>query len=100
MSDKRFQECNWLEKVWRYRFYFFIPFKYIWYQYIKPFKVCKDEVVDGKLIHTKEFDIEKGKNLWRLLIGIAQSDMNWTYTHEEVMKRMGKYFKDYDNGVH
>jgi hypothetical protein len=73
---KRFQECNWLEKVWRYRFYIFIPFKYIWY-------IC-----------IKDTNNLKGKNLWKLLVGIAQCDMNWTYTSEEVFAKLSRDGKE------
>ena len=98
MSDKRFQECNWLEKVWRYRFYISIPFKYIWFMYIKPFKVGRDVIIDGELTHTDDFDVMGGKNLWRLLIGTTQGDMNWTYTHEEVMAKLKGYGKREKHG--
>jgi len=48
----------------------------------------------GCIEDTGEIYNPRGKMLWRLLIGIAQSDMNWTYTHEEVIGRLDKHFKD------
>jgi hypothetical protein len=102
MSKKRFQECNWLEKVWRYRFYIPIPFKYIWFMYIKDFVVRETALNEekGHIEDTGEVYNPRGKNLWGLLKGTAQCDMNWTYTTEEVFSRLDRYFKDYDNGVH
>jgi hypothetical protein len=58
--------------------------------YVKPFKVGRDEVIDGKLTHTDDFDVMRDNNLRRLLIGIAQGNMNWTYTHEEVMTKLNR----------
>ena len=94
MCEKRFQECNWLVKLWRYRFYLPIPFKYFYYSYIKPFKVCRDEFVDGEITHTDNFDVMKGKNLWSLLIGSAQGPMRWYYTSDEVFDNIRKSVLD------
>lgn len=85
---KRFQECSKIEKLWRYRWYLVIPFQYIYYMFIKPFKVYEDKIENGKLIHTNEYEIIKGKVLWSLLIGIAQSKMNWHYTSEEIFNKI------------
>ena len=65
---KRFQEVNSIIKVWRYRYYLYIPFKWIWYKYIKPFEVTND----------RTFIIERpvDANLWKILVGIAQGKMN------------------------
>jgi len=65
---KRFQECNWLVKLWRYRFYILIPFKFIYWRYI---------------FNTAKTDLTK-KQFWGILIGEAQIDMHWHYTSEEV----------------
>ena len=92
---KRFQECNRIVKIWRYRWYLLIPFKYIWFNYITPFKIGKDEIVDGKCVHTDEFYVEKGKNLWRILIGLAQGNMKWYYTSEEVFGRLNEKKKEW-----
>ena len=65
-KEKRYQECGPLEKLWRRRYYLLIPFKWI------KWKIFTKE---------KEYD---GKTIWRLLIGMAQSDMKWYYTEKEV----------------
>ncbi len=93
---KRFQECNWLEKLWRYRWYIPIPFKYVWYMYIKSFIVRETEMDEekGHIVDTGEIYNPRGKNLWRLLIGMAQGPMKWYYTTEEVMGKL----KDYKDG--
>lgn len=88
MAVKRFQECNRIVQLWRYRHYITIPFKYLYYTYIKRFKVYHDEMVDGKLIHTNEYDIEQGRNLWRLLQSLAQTKMHWYYTEEEMFIKL------------
>ena len=38
-----------------------------------------------------------GKLTWEILIGEAQCNMDWTYTHEEVMNKFNKRFKDEGN---
>lgn len=88
---KRFQECNWLVKLWRYRWYILIPFKYIWFMYLKPlivmetYKNDKTNVIEdtGKVYNPR------GKELWGILKGLSQSKMNWYYTSDEV----SDYFK-------
>lgn len=69
---KRFQECNWLVKLYRYRWYMCIPFIYI-YETIK----YKNTI--------------SSNHRWGILIGEMQIKMNWTWTNEEVMK----HFKDF-----
>jgi hypothetical protein len=91
---KRFQECNKLEKLWRYRWYILIPFKWLWFTYLKGFKVYHDEMIDGQLEDTNNFDVMSGKNLWSLLIGDVQFKMKWYLTNEEVMEKLKKYKDD------
>ena len=67
---KRFQDCNWLVKLWRYRHYVYIPFRFIWYKIKSPYG---------------GFD---SKALWGILVGSAQCDMNWVYSSEEVFKNL------------
>lgn len=80
LKEKRFQECNWIEKMWRYRWYLTLPFSWCWYQYIKPFYITDDKSFERETVN--------GKMLWKLLIGIAQSKMKWYYTWEEVKERL------------
>ena len=71
--EKRYQECNSLVKLWRRRHYLKIPFRWL---------------------HWKFFSMDKelnGKTTWRLLIGMAQSDMKWYYTEEEFEEMFKKY---------
>ena len=74
---KRFQESNILVKIFRYRWYLIVPFKWLWYNYVSDFNIYDDD--DGKPVAIK------GNMLWHLLIGDAQSKMNWTYTSEEIL---------------
>lgn len=95
-NNKRFQECNWLVKIWRYRFYIPIPFKWIYYMYIKPLDIIETKVDEDKgcVVDTENVYNPKGKNLYRLLIGMAQGPMKWYYTSEEVMDRIKNKYKD------
>lgn len=83
---KRFQESNKIVQFWRYRWYLLIPFKWFYYMYIQSFIVLNDTDVN---------DIYKprGKNLWKLLKGIAQGNMKWHYTSEEVFEHIEKKWK-------
>jgi hypothetical protein len=91
---KRFQECNWLGKLWRYRWYLLIPIKWVWFSYIYKFKVYRDEWDGDSIIHTTKFDVMSGKNLWKLLKGIAQGKMKWYHTQEEFEEIFKKYRND------
>jgi len=88
MSEKRFQDCGCLVKLYRYRFYLLIPFKYIWYMNIKPFNVGVDEEVDGMCLQTDEYEVLRGKELWSTLTAISQTSMKWYYTTDEVFNRI------------
>lgn len=96
---KRFQDCNKIEKAWRYRWYCAIPFVWLWHMTVKPFKVGID-AEDGS--HTDKFDTIKGKNLWKLLLGIMQGKMRWYYTWDEVKARVLRSDLDHNglNSVH
>lgn len=85
---KRFQECNFIIKIWRYRYYLLIPIKFFYFNFIKSLKVYQDEFIDNKVIHTNNYQIIKNKQLWKLLIGTAQSKMNWYYTMDEVKMKL------------
>lgn len=84
---KRFQECSKVEKLWRYRWYIPLPFKFVYYSLFKPFKVYHCE--------SDKYDVLKGNRLWKLLIGDAQSSMKWYYDYNEVMNefKLKKYGK-------
>jgi hypothetical protein len=66
MSEKRYQECNWLGKLWRCRYYLLVPFQWLQWKLFTP----KGEFND--------------KTMWHLLIGMAQGDMKYYWTEEEV----------------
>lgn len=79
--EKRYQECNFLEKSWRRRHYLKIPFRWIYWRLFSE---------------NKEFN---GRTFWRLLIGIAQSDMKWYYTEDEVKSFFKDYIQDTDENL-
>lgn len=91
-KEVRYQDCNRLVKLWRLRFYLIVPMQFLFYNYIKEFRVYRDELIDDEIVHTDEYDVMRGKNLYRLLLGIAQGKMNWTYTMEEVKEKLEKKF--------
>jgi hypothetical protein len=70
MSDKRYQDCNRIEKIWRMRHYIKLPIMWILWKFSK---------------HNNEFN---GPTYWELLISMAQIEMKWYYTNEEVMKKI------------
>lgn len=90
---KRYQECNWLVKLWRRRWYLLIPFQYFYYTHIKEFRVYRDEIIDGEYTHTDNYDVMSGKNLRKLLVGIAQGHMHYYWTMDEVEEKF-KEFKE------
>ena len=85
---KRFQECNRLVKVLRYRWYILIPFEWLWFRFIKPMKVWEDDWSGETLDDTGKYSTPDGKTIWKILLGTAQGRMRWFYTHDEVMKRL------------
>ena len=60
----RYQDSKQIVKLWRLRHYVYIPFRFISWK-----------------LRDNEFHY---KDMWKILIGSAQCDMNWTYTTEEV----------------
>jgi hypothetical protein len=86
--SKRFQECNWAEKLWRYRFYILIPFKWAYYNWVKNFTVIDVETNSPETPVPYETLTLKGKELWGILIGDAQLKMNWIWTSDEVFSRI------------
>lgn len=89
---KRFQECNRIEKVWRYRWYLLLPLKWFWRNHIVGMTIGIDEEDEnGNIVDSGRFYVPTGKNLWKLLVGEAQMKMGWYYTHEEVLEKLKKY---------
>lgn len=66
MNERRYQECGRIEKIWRMRYYIKIPFRWLRWK------------ISGK---DQEFN---NVTYWKLLIGVAQSEMLWYYTQEEM----------------
>lgn len=89
-EKKRFQECNKLTQIWRYRWYLLLPILWVWHSVVNPMKCYIDEVVDEKIVCTNKYEILKNKHLWKTLIGMIQSKMNWYYTMEEVRESIKK----------
>ena len=71
--SKRFQECNKIEKLWRYRWYLLLPL--VWLR-IKFSILISKNVEDLNMTN---------KNIWKLSKGLMQSKMKWYYTMDEVM---------------
>ena len=75
-TDRRYQDCQWYEKLWRRRYYIIVPFNALifWWQsrkneYPFQFKTCLS-----------------------LSIGLAQSKMNWVYDWKELRRKMKAVF--------
>lgn len=80
-KERRFQECNWLEKLWRYRWYVPIPFKWS-YLVVRNFLSPKRNGVSSR-------------QLYGLMIGDAQCAMKWYYTQAEVEQRIAGHREKY-----
>ena len=87
---KRYQQCNWLEKLWRRRWYLAVPFMTIFKTVTKE-RIYEDEEVDGKLVHTDHYITYGYKNWYRICIGIAQTKMKYYYTHDEVKQHFEEW---------
>ena len=74
-EDKRFQECNLIGKIFRYRWYLCVPFIFI-YQRIKYKSVFS------------------AKAEWGIIISEMQCNMKWYYTSDEVKEKFKEIFKD------
>jgi hypothetical protein len=74
--SKRFQECNKMEKLWRYRWYLLLPF--VWLR-------IKFSILTSK--NTEELGMTN-KNIWKISKGLMQSKMKWYYTMDEVMSNL------------
>jgi hypothetical protein len=48
---------------------------------------------NGNIIHTDEYEILKGKQLWRVIKSSAEFKMKHYYTSEEVFENIRKKFK-------
>lgn len=90
---KRYQECNRLEKIWRMRFYIPVPFIFFWRVVFNPLKAYLDKMENGNIIHTDEYEIIKGRQLWGVIKSSAQFKMKYYYTSEEVFEKIRKKFK-------
>lgn len=64
-----------------------MPFIFL-YRQVSPMKIYRDEVIDGHITHTDEYDIPDNRMLWKLIKGEMQSKMKNYYTMEEVKKRI------------
>ena len=74
MKNKRFQECNLIERIIRYRWYLCVPFIFI-YQRIK---------------YKPQFST---KAEWGIIISEMQINMKWYYTSDEVKEKLKEKFK-------
>lgn len=94
MKDvKRFQECNKLEKLWRYRWYLALPFMYLWRKwYMGPIPGHEWDEEKQEMVETKPM-IPTGEIVWKITIGEVQHKMHWYYTQEEVMDRLKNKIK-------
>lgn len=89
-SGKRFQECNKLEKLWRYRYYLYIPFLFLYHTLIKKLVIHIDKFENGKIVPTGEVSYITGNILWSILIGDAQHKMKWYYEYYEIKDKFGR----------
>lgn len=72
--DNRFQYQKWYVKLWRLRYYLLIPYFTLSFYFSKNNKKTLSNWLSFR-------------TCWSLSKGIAQSDMKWYYTTEEVFGR-------------
>lgn len=89
---KRFQECNKIEKIWRYRWYLTMPFIFI-YRYIKGLKVYETIHKNNRVIDTGNYHIPNAKTIWKIILGEIHFKMKWYYTDKEVRQMFKNKFK-------
>lgn len=97
MKNKRFQDCNRVVKLWRYRWYLAIPFMVSWYR-IFGMKILIDDPdldVIRENLDVPIFYSEKDKQrLTNICKGLVQGKMEWWYTDKEVFANMKKIIND------
>jgi hypothetical protein len=86
--NKRFQECNWLVKLWRLRYYVVIPFQWIYYSWFKNFTVIDIETNNPEEPLSCETLNLRGRELWGVLLGSAQGKMKWYWEMDEVLGKL------------
>lgn len=91
-EKKRYQDCNWFVKLIRNVWFLSIPFIAIYY-YLTNKRIYRDEIVDGKLVHTDKFEIMSWVMCWRIARGEIDSKRGHYYTHDEVMKKLKEKIK-------
>lgn len=77
MKDNRYQNQNWLVKLWRRRYYLPIPFVAIKIWWHERNREMRDEH-DWSLTF---------KQSWGLATGLAQVPMNWVYDWDDMKTR-------------
>lgn len=92
---KRYQECNWITKQIRKRWYLTVPFVSL-YCFMSKKRIYIDEMIDGKLVNTNKYTTMSWKECWSISISEAQIKMNYYYTHDEVKERMKDRFGNLD----
>lgn len=105
-ETKRFQECNKLVKLWRYRWYLCIPFIVIWYKIfgLKTMVHIMPET-DDENINVSGLDKDKlnfpvfirNRNFGQLVkiaTGQMQMKMDWYFTSEEVFSNIKNRLRD------
>ena len=68
----RYQDCNMLVKLWRRRYYLYIPF----------------QVLYTRIRHMNKLTKFDKSILWDTYLGEAQLNMKWTYTSDEVKENL------------
>lgn len=79
-ADTRYQHCNRLTKLIRYRHMILVPFKSVkWY-------------LHGLLSKARGMGgYEPWSECWSLAVGMTQATMNYYYTWEEAKCRLGQH---------
>lgn len=78
----RYQDSNFIIKIWRCRWYLALPFLWGYYTVVGGLPIIDDT----------DYSVDRvnGVILWKLLVGTIQSKMGWWYTTDEVFDEITK----------
>ena len=92
LSNKRYQQCSKFHKFWRHRWKILVPFIFI-YKWITKQKIYIDKNVNGKFVHTNEYEFACNKLIWSIASSYASEKMIYYWTQEEVDEKFEMYKK-------
>jgi hypothetical protein len=91
IKTKRYQECSWIHRRWRDRWYLLVPFSFL-----------KMYIIHQLLNNPAEWELDESieQFYWSLAVSFAQIKMNYYYTMEEVRESvLGRIYEKNKDSV-